>query len=381
MSHIQKKILIYESPLLSESGYGCHAREILKIFSLFDDFLDMHLVVTDWGSTNRLSSTYSDTIVKYINKPRPSSEDKIDYYVQLALPSEFKRIGQHNIGITAATESTLFSQELILGFNRMDAIVVPSNFTNHNTVVNTGHKDVITIPQTCNLNKAKNISDDVLHTISEDFCFLYNGTYGKHNYSDRKNVKKLIECFLLAFNGTQNPPALVLKTHETNFSTSDYKSTLGKIQKIKEENKSDIIPNIYLIHGSLTDEELNGLYNNKKIKCLLTTSRGESFGRPLLESILNKKPVIAPKYGGYLDFLTEESFLVGGKTQKHSHINNLFIEGGEWFEVDPIKYKNKILDVYTNIQQYNQKALVLRERILTKFPNTEVEKKYKKLFK
>lgn len=381
MNSLQKKTLVYESPLLSESGYGCHAREILEIFNSFDDFLDIHLVVTDWGTTSRLNNIHSDTIVKYINKPRPLTEDKIDYYIQLALPSEFKRIGHHNIGITAATESTLFSQELILGFNRMDTIVVPSDFTNRNTVLNTGHKNVITIPQTCDLNKTKKDTDDMIQTITEDFCFLYNGTYGRHDNFDRKNVKKLIECFLLAFNDIQNPPALVLKTHETNFSVFDYESTLERIQKIKEENKSDITPNIYLIHGSLTNEEMSGLYNNKKIKCLLTTSRGESFGRPLLESILNKKPVIAPKYGGYLDFLTEESFLVDGETQKHPHINNLFADGGEWFEVDPIKYKNKILDVYNNIQIYHQKTLSLRDRILTEFSNAEVEKKYKKLFK
>ena len=47
--------------------------------------------------------------------------------------------------------------------------------------------------------------------------------------------------------------------------------------------RGDKLPNVYLLHGDLTDEEMNQLYNHPKVKAHLTFTHGEGFGRPLLE--------------------------------------------------------------------------------------------------
>ena len=56
---------------------------------------------------------------------------------------------------------------------------------------------------------------------------------------------------------------------------------------------SSNLPNIYLLHGEFTNEEMNSLYNHSKIKAMVSLTKGEGFGRPLLEFTLSQKPIIA----------------------------------------------------------------------------------------
>ena len=78
---------------------------------------------------------------------------------------------------------------------------------------------------------------------------------------------------------------------------------MKKIRLVKDSMRGDKLPNIYLLHGDLTDEEMNQLYNHPKVKAHLTFTHGEGFGRPLLEATLSGKPMIAPISTGQADFL------------------------------------------------------------------------------
>jgi hypothetical protein len=57
------------------------------------------------------------------------------------------------------------------------------------------------------------------------------------------------------------------------------------------------------LHGELSDKEINYLYNHKKVKALVSLTKGEGFGRPLLEFSLVKKPIITTNWSGHTDFL------------------------------------------------------------------------------
>ena len=70
--------------------------------------------------------------------------------------------------------------------------------------------------------------------------------------------------------------------------------------------KGDKLPNVYLLHGDLTDEEMNQMYNHPKVKAHLTFTHGEGFGRPMLEATLSGKPMLAPISTGQADFLHKE---------------------------------------------------------------------------
>ena len=63
-----------------------------------------------------------------------------------------------------------------------------------------------------------------------------------------------------------------------------------KIKNIRNKVEGNL-PNIYLLHGEMTDEEMNQLNNDPKVKAFVSFTKGEGFGRPLLEAAITGKPV------------------------------------------------------------------------------------------
>ena len=53
---------------------------------------------------------------------------------------------------------------------------------------------------------------------------------------------------------------------------------------------------------NFTNEEMNEIYNHSKIKAMVSLTKGEGFGRPLLEFSLTKKPIMVSGWSGHMDF-------------------------------------------------------------------------------
>jgi hypothetical protein len=107
---------------------------------------------------------------------------------------------------------------------------------------------------------------------------------------DRKDVGMLIKTFCETFKGKSNKPALILKSSGAGYSILDREEILKKINQIRTD---DSLPNVYLLHGSITNEEMNGLYNHPKVKTMVSFTHGEGYGRPLAEFATSEKPIIA----------------------------------------------------------------------------------------
>jgi hypothetical protein len=114
-----------------------------------------------------------------------------------------------------------------------------------------------------------------------------------------------------------------MKTNSATTSIMDRNSMLDKIEAVRKTVKGRV-PNVYLLHGDLEDEDMNDLYNHSKVKAMLSFTKGEGFGRPLLEFSVVEKPVIASGWSGHVDFLNSElSLLVGGELKPiHSSAQN-----------------------------------------------------------
>jgi hypothetical protein len=100
----------------------------------------------------------------------------------------------------------------------------------------------------------------------------------------------LIKTFLETFKNKKKQPALILKTSGATPCILDREDILSKIKQIRAtvEGKT---PNIYVLHGDLSDEEMNEMYNHPKVKAHVSFTHGEGFGRPLLEASLSEKVV------------------------------------------------------------------------------------------
>ena len=73
----------------------------------------------------------------------------------------------------------------------------------------------------------------------------------------------------------------------------DRKEIFKRINQIKASIPNfKTLPNIYLVHGEMSDGDMNELYNHNKIKAMVSLTKGEGFGRPLLEFSSLDKPII-----------------------------------------------------------------------------------------
>jgi glycosyltransferase involved in cell wall biosynthesis len=108
------------------------------------------------------------------------------------------------------------------------------------------------------------------------------------------------------------------------------------------------------------DSEINELYNHPKVKSMVSLTKGEGFGRPLLEFSLTKKPVITTGWSGHVDFLQPEtSGLMGGKLTKihpSAQQKDMLIEGSEWFSVDHRQIGHYLNDVFKNYKEWAVKG-------------------------
>jgi glycosyltransferase involved in cell wall biosynthesis len=335
---------------------------------------------TPWGYIQDHKEEWGWLVAKMLPFGQPLTQ-KPDVWMQITVPNEFQPVGNYNIGVTAGIETTLCHHEWLLGINRMDLNLVSSEHSKqvflHTKAKDTKTNQIIEVTKPIevlfegvDLNTYFEIPDDELPSvdvvtsldeIDEKFAFLFVGHWLKGDFGhDRKNVGQTIKVFLETFKNKHNSPALILKTACHNGSIMDHTEVLNRINSIKKTVKAKKLPNIYLLHGELEECEINYLYNHSKVKAMINFTKGEGFGRPLLEFSVFKKPIIASGWSGHLDFLNKEFVnLVEGKLQpihQSAVMENTLIKESSWFEIDLVVASQKMVDVWNNYKKHEVKA-------------------------
>ena len=382
-----RKVVI-ASPVATQSGYGHHAREIItNIIEQRGSEWDVKLVSLPWGHTPMTYPISTDLQLRII--PLPLTEQP-DVWIQISVPNELQAVGKYNIGVTAGTEGDICPEAWIDNINAMQLLIVPSEFTKktftdtaakHNKSITT---QIEVVPEyfdeTVYNNKTITDSITALDSIPESFAFLavghwLQGVVGE----DRKNLSGTIHCFFNTYKNTKNAPALVLKTSGATYSIMDRMEVEHKIAQIRDMFGIAKLPNVYLIHGELTDAEMNAMYNHSKIKAMVSFTKAEGFGRPLLEFSTTGKPIIAPHYSGQADFLKKDFIceLPGGLTPIHQSAQNDFlIADAKWFTPD-YGYASKMLqDVVKNYKKWQELAKRQRYFVNSTFTKTAVAAVY-----
>ena len=379
-----KPWMLITGPVATRSGYGSHSRDLVRSLIAMDKF-DIHINSLRWGNCpmNALDESKPEDveILSRILKNNELSRQP-EIHIQISVPNEFTPIAKYNIGITAGIENTAPKAEWIQGMNRMNMNIVPSKFVkgifesvsyeeiNEQTKQKTGELKC-TSPievlfegvDTKVYGKTKDISDDLkteMSNIEERFVFLYTGHWLQGDLGhDRKDTGMLLKTFLETFKNKPNPPALVMKTSGATFSIIDRNEIKQKIEEIKDTVKGKLPP-VYFLHGDLTDEEMNQLYNYPKVKAHITFTHGEGFGRPLLEASVSEKIVIASDWSGHKDFLNKNnSVLLPGTitpVHKSSLPKEMLVEGAQWFTVNYQYASQVMMDVFKNNRKYNMMA-------------------------
>lgn len=393
---MNKPLLVYQAPVSTLSGYGSRSRDLLRALRELDKF-DIKIVSTRWGNTPMDQLDPSDefhnwiltNIVTSVNTP-------VDVFMQVTVPNEFQRNGRFNIGVTAGIETNICSKEFIEGVNRMDLVLTSSVHAKNSlglTVYQEKNKTTGEVISETRVNKPIEVlfegidynpikEKTIIDDIKEDFCFLFVGHWlqGESTH-DRKDIAGMIQTFLATFSAEKGvKPALILKSSSAGLSVRDRELIAKKIEDVK--NKVKGLAPVYLLHGDLTEDEMWSVYNNDKVKAMISFTHGEGFGRPLLEFTMTGKPTIAPGWSGQLDFLDEPDFHLPGKLENvhHSAANQFILKESQWFYVNYTKASYKLVEVFTNYDYMLNKSKFLANKNRDEFSHLSMRKRLNEIF-
>jgi glycosyltransferase involved in cell wall biosynthesis len=380
---MNKPLFVISCPIDTYSGYGARSRDLVKAIISTNRY-EVKILPQRWGATpwGFLDDHKEWVYLKNYILTSPKLDKQPDIWMQITIPNEFQPVGKYNIGVTAGIETTSVHQSWIEGCNRINLVITSSEFakkilqtTQYEVKDKAGNPQGILSLKTpvevlfegADTNIYKHLENvttttfDKLDSINEDFAYLFVGHWVQGDFGeDRKNVGVLIKAFYETFKNKKNKPALILKTSGAGSSYMDRDAILNKIYQIKQSVNSTNLPSVYLLHGEFTDVEMNELYNHSKVKAMVSLTKGEGFGRPLLEFSLSKKPILTTNWSAHTEFLKPEfTTLVNGelkKVHKSALVDNILIEESQWFNANLMEVNYFLKDIHSNYKKYKEKA-------------------------
>tara|TARA_R110002020_G_scaffold458540_1_gene676034 strand:- start:91 stop:1371 length:1281 start_codon:yes stop_codon:yes gene_type:complete len=390
---LRKKILV-RGPCLTRSGYGEHARFVLRSLKTRQDIFDIYVIPVNWGQTGWIAEEneerrWLDERIKatavYIQQ-----KGQFDISLQVTIPNEWEQLAPINIGVTAGIETTKVAPVWLEKANMMDKVITISEHSKwgfDNTIYqgqNSQTGEPMTLACTAPVEivhypvKTYETLPELELNLDYDFNFLAVAQQGP-----RKNLENTIKWFVEE--NIDQKVGLVVKTFIKNGSIVDREHTekmlLSLLSKYPERKCK-----VYLLHGDLTDAEMHSLYIHPQIKAMVSLTHGEGYGLPLFEAAYNGLPVIAPGWSGQCDFLYapfQGSKKKKGGNKKHPYFaevdygmgpvtpssvwEGVIVEDSQWCYPEEGSYKMRLRQVRKQHSKWQKKALILQEWILENF--------------
>lgn len=376
------KSVLLRAPVLSYSGYGQHSRQVLK-YLLKVPNIDLKIQILQWGATPWMINPDLEGGIAGQAMQRSTSieNQKFDVSIQLQLPDEWSPdVADINIGMTAGVETDKCSTTWIDQINKMTRVIVPSRHV-LDTFKRTGNITTpVDIVGESYIDEIDSTTDIFSHNFKTKFNFLIVSQITSPDpAADRKNTFTAVKTILETF---KNDPdvGIILKANCGRGTEFDKVNTQNIVSSwIAEARKISKVP-IYLVHGNVSNTVMASLYRHPTVKALVTLTRGEGFGLPILEAAAAGVPVIATEWSGHLDFLKYGKFI----KINHSLINvpnnkidgRIFIEGTRWAEPDVNDFIKKLKKFRESHQAPKEWAIDLSKICKNKFSQSAIESQY-----
>lgn len=376
------KKVIFRGPALTQSGYGVHSRQVAKWLLSRND-IDVKFLLTPWGDTPWILDRNKDGgLVSKIMERTVGPDYKADVSFQLQLPNEWDpNLCKTNIGITASVETDKANHSWVADCNKMSCVVVPSTHALL-SLKNAAELQVPThvIPESfCEeiLTTNKNLE---LPEIQTPFNFLLFGQLtGNNPFNDRKNLLFTIKWLCETFSKDESV-GIVIKTNSGRNTKIDRNIVLKNLENLLKEVRKSEFPKFYLLHGDMNDEDVAAIYRHPKIKALVSLTRGEGYGLPILEAAASSLPVIATNWSGHLEFMKHVKFIGIDYELREIHPSRvddkIFIKNSKWAEAIESDFKKKVLKFKSASSAPKQWAEEGSKKIIENYSHSAISKLY-----
>lgn len=395
---MRKKILV-RGPCLTRSGYGEHARFVIRSLKTRQDIFDIYVIPVNWGQTGWTAEDneerrWLDERIK-ATAVHVHQKGQFDISIQVTIPNEWEQLAPVNIGVTAGIETTKVAPVWLEKANMMDKIITISehskwgfeNTKYQGTNSQTGEPMTLACATPV---EVVNYPVKIYETLPElelgldfDFNFIAVAQMGP-----RKNIENTIKWFVEE--NIDQKVGLVLKTHIKNGCIQDREHAQKMISTVLAKYP-DRKCKVYLLHGDLTDAEMHSLYVHPQIKAMVSLTHGEGYGLPLFEAAYSGLPVIAPGWSGQCDFLYapfQESKKKKGGNKKHPYFaevdysigavdqsavwEGVIMADSQWCHPEEGSYKMRLRQVRKQYSKWQKKAVVLQNWILKNFEEQKI---------
>lgn len=368
--------VLLRAPVLSQSGYGEHARFILRALKQ-TPYVVPYVVNTGWGQTSWLwedskeRAWIDERLVETISYMNEKEPNRFDLSIQVGLPIEWNKLAAKNIGVTAGIETDKVLDSWDTSARDMDAIIVPSEHSKSGFSEETQKKvSVISFPAR-EEETDLNVDDSLDAVIDTKFNFLTVA-----QVSPRKNVDTSLLAFLEEFQNHEDV-GYILKLNIRNNSLTDKRYTEESIKSLLE-NYPDRKCKVYIVHGHMTETQMNSLYSNGHISAYVSAAHGEGFGLPIFEAAKAAKPIIAPSWSGYTDFTTIKNKIQLVQVEYElrevkgrENWEGVLDPDSKWAYVKLDDLRAKMKEVYLNLDKYNKQAKKLQKHVSEKYTETK----------
>ena len=344
------KSVVVRAPLLSKSGYGEHSRQLFK-YLLTKPGIQLFTQVVQWGMTpwNTNMNGFGGLTREVLDRSSTMPDQKFDVSFQVQLPNEWDAsLATFNVGVTAGVETDVCNPTWTsVHCNKMELIIVPSLHTK-NSLENSAktRTPIEVVPECYFLELEEEPSLQLNLGLRSEFNFLAIGVLtGLTPATDRKNLFFLIKWFVEEFREDQEV-GLIIKTNRGRETTVDRSLTEVLLKSVLNEIGHQGSPPVYLLHGDMSRQEMHALYKHSQVKALVSTTRGEGFGLPLLEASVAELPVIATNWSAHTEFLNEGRWIkldyTLGPIHKSRCDKNIFMPNAKWAEVGEASFKRSL---------------------------------------
>jgi glycosyltransferase involved in cell wall biosynthesis/SAM-dependent methyltransferase len=179
--------------------------------------------------------------------------------------------------------------------DKFDEIWAPSKFT-YQSIKSAVSKPVIHMPVAGEIHLRTFLGRRYFEIPESSFAFLF--FFDFTSYMERKNPFAVLQAFEELSRRCPNEDlCLVIKVKGRQTRTNDY--TLFSDYVARSKSRLQVIDKV------LSDNEIKNLI--RCCDCFVSLHRSEGVGLGLSTAMFMKKPVVATRYSGNLDFMTEEN--------------------------------------------------------------------------